>query len=335
MVGPEVVSVMDDLYAGKCQMESLNKVYLILIPKTAGAEYIGDFRTISLSNLIHLNIAKVLANHLHEVLDGLISPFQSTFIPGRQMIDSVVLAEEMVAAWRQSGTADFMWKVDFAKADNSIVWQFLWNVLRRCGFLAEWVCWVKLYVTTTSFSVLVNGRAQGRWFQPERGIRQGCPLAPLLSILAADALAICTTRMCSRGYLSGFQTAGTPDGILLLQYADDTTFFIQGSETATRTLSSMMDIFSYFFGLQLNRANSICGFRALYRGGVKVRQTSSNTDQDTPCPVFGSVNFGRQVLEKVITDQDTLITRLCSRCSRRWRPDWEVVGHTCSREAAG
>ena len=103
----------------------------------------------------------------------------------------------------------------------------------------------------------MNGRPHGGWFQPQRGIRQGCPLAPLLFILAADALAICTTRLCSRGYLSGFQTAGTPERIPLLQYADDTNFFVQGSEAAARTLSSMMGIFSDFSGLQLNRAKSI------------------------------------------------------------------------------
>ena len=104
--------------------------------------------------------------------------------------------------------------------------------------------------------------ALGGWFQPQRGIRQGFPLAPLLFILATEALAICTMRLCSRGYLSSFQTAKTPEGIPLLQYADDTTFFVQGSEAAARTLSSMMDIFSDFLGLQLNRVKSIfVGFR--------------------------------------------------------------------------
>ena len=112
-------------------------------------------------------------------------------------------------------------------------------------------------------------RPQGGWFQPQRGIRQGCPLAPLLFILAADALAICTTRLSSQGYLSGFQTAGSPVGIPLLQYADDTTFFIQGSEIAACTLSNMMNIFYDFSGLQLNRAKSIfVGF------GLSTEETS-------------------------------------------------------------
>ena len=216
VVGPEVVSMMEEFHAGKWQMESLNKVYLVVLPKIAGAEHIGDFWPISLSNSIYLIIAKVLANRLREVLDGLISPFQSAFIPGRQMIDNIVLAEEMVTAWRRSGTAGFMWKVDFAKAYDSLDWQFLWNVLRRRGFPEEWVRWVKLCVTTVSYSVFVNGQPQGGWFQPQRGIRHGCPLAPLLFILAIDALAICTMSLCSRGHLSGFRTAGTPEGISLL-----------------------------------------------------------------------------------------------------------------------
>ena len=98
----------------------LNKVYIVLLPKVPGAELIGNFRPIALSNSIYLIIAKVLANHLREVLDSLINPLQSAFIPGRQMIDSIVMAEEIVAAWRRSSTSGFLWKVDFVKAYDSI-----------------------------------------------------------------------------------------------------------------------------------------------------------------------------------------------------------------------
>ena len=122
---------MGDLYAGQCQMECLNKVYIILLPKIHGAELIGDFCPIVLSNSIYLIIAKALANCLRKVVDDLISPLQSAFIPGRQMIDSIVMAEEIVAAWRRSDTSGFLWKVDFAKAYDSIDWRYLWNVLRR------------------------------------------------------------------------------------------------------------------------------------------------------------------------------------------------------------
>ena len=237
-------------------MDRLNKAYIVLIPKVQGAEKIGEFRPISLSNSIYLIIAKVLANRLSAVLPTLISPFQSAFLPGRQMADSIVLAEEIVAAWRRSGAKGIMWKVDFSKAYDTLDWRFLWNALRRRGFPETWVKWTKQCVTTTTFATLVNGRPAGGWIHPQRGIRQGCPLAPLLFILAADALAVCMIQMCRRGSLTGFQSPGIATGIPLLQYADDTTFFIQGSWKAAYTLSTMMNIFSDFSGLQLNRAKS-------------------------------------------------------------------------------
>ena len=250
------MAALEDFKAGWCQMDRLNKAYIMLLPKFKGAEQICDFRPISLSNSLYLIFAKVLANRLLGVLPSLISPFQSAFIPGRQMADSIVLAEKILAKWRRDGTTDFMWKVNFDKAYDSIDWRFLWNVLRRRGFSETWVRWVKQCVTTSTFAVLVNGRPQGGWIHPQRGIRQGCPLASLLFILAMDALAVCTSQVCSSGALTGFQSASLPAGIPLLQYADDTTFFIQGSMAAAQTLSTMMDTFSDFSGLRLDRARS-------------------------------------------------------------------------------
>ena len=133
-VGPEVMALMEELHACTCRMDRINRAYITVLPKTPGAERVGDFCPISLSNNIYLIIAKVLSNRLRELLGTLISPLQSAFIPGRQMVDSVVVAEEIIAAWRRSGTSGFVWKVDFAKAYDSLDWRFLWNVLKRRGF---------------------------------------------------------------------------------------------------------------------------------------------------------------------------------------------------------
>ena len=49
---------------------------------------------------------------------------------------------------------------------------------------------------------------------------------------------------------------GRLGGIPLLQCADDTTFFIRGSTVAAHHIATMMDIFSDFSGLQLNKSKS-------------------------------------------------------------------------------
>ena len=111
-------------------------------------------------------------------------------------------------------------------------------------------------MSTPTFAILVNGHPQGGWIHPQRNIRQGCPLALLLFILAADALTVLTLQPCCRGHLAGFQSLDIPKGIPLLQYADDMTFFIKGSWAAAHALSAMIDIFSDFSGLRLNQAKS-------------------------------------------------------------------------------
>ena len=61
-------------------------------------------------------IAKVLANGLREVIAEPVDPFQSAFIPGLQLMDSTVMAGEIITEWKRSATNSFLWKVDFAKA---------------------------------------------------------------------------------------------------------------------------------------------------------------------------------------------------------------------------
>ena len=115
-VGPDVMELMEEFHAGTCRMDCINWAYITFLPKTSGAERVGDFRPISLSNIIYLIMAKVLTNCLRGLLGTLISPLQSAFIPRRQMVESVVVAKEIIVAWRKMGTTGFVWKVDFAKA---------------------------------------------------------------------------------------------------------------------------------------------------------------------------------------------------------------------------
>ena len=37
-------------------------------------------------------------------------------------MDSMVVVEEIVATWQRHGTKGFMWKLDFAKAYDSLNW---------------------------------------------------------------------------------------------------------------------------------------------------------------------------------------------------------------------
>ena len=100
-------------------MAKINRSHLFLPQKRLGADRVEDFRPISLSNSIYLRIAKVL-DKLRGVINELVGPFQSAFIPARLLVDSVTVAGEIIAAWQRKGTRGFMWKVDFVKAYETL-----------------------------------------------------------------------------------------------------------------------------------------------------------------------------------------------------------------------
>ena len=72
-------------------------------------------------------------------------------------------------------------KIDMEKAYDRLEWCFPEKVLHGFGFPNIWIQWVMQCVTTTSFSMLINGSPYS-FFKPKRGLRQGDP--PLLFYLS-------------------------------------------------------------------------------------------------------------------------------------------------------
>ena len=69
VVERDVLAVFDEFYQHSKFEKSLNATFIALIPKKNGASNIRDFKPISLVGSVYKILAKVLANHLKEVLD--------------------------------------------------------------------------------------------------------------------------------------------------------------------------------------------------------------------------------------------------------------------------
>lgn len=213
------MAVIQEFENGNRGFEKINRYLLFILPKRTPAAEIDDYRPIALSNAIYLIVARTLANRLIETLKDLVHPVQAAFIVGRSITDSYTMASEIIAAWRRTSKPGFLWKVDFSKAYNSMSWGFLWHSLRLRGFPPTWIIWMKRCISTSSFSVLVNGSPAGGWVQLQRGVRQGYPLAPMLFVLAVDGLARWTFSACATGIISGFSSVQSSGSIVPMLYS--------------------------------------------------------------------------------------------------------------------
>lgn len=132
-----------------------------LIPKKDKANWVKDFRPISLITSVYKILAKVLANHLRKVLPSTISDSQGAFIVGRKILDQALLTYEAVEDYRAKRKEGVVFKIDFEKAHDHVDWDFLDKVMDEKGSGYKWRMWMWSCVRNVSYSILVNGTPKG------------------------------------------------------------------------------------------------------------------------------------------------------------------------------
>ena len=135
---------------------SLNATFVTLIPKKQNAINIRDFHPISLIGSVYKILAKVLANRLRRVLDGLISESQNAFVGGRQTLDSVLIANECLDNRNKCSISGVVCKLDIEKAYDHVNWDCLLYLMDRMGFGSKWKSWIRTCISTVRFSIMVK-----------------------------------------------------------------------------------------------------------------------------------------------------------------------------------
>ena len=121
----------------------------------------------------------------------------------------------------------FILKLDLVKAFDRVNWTFLRLVLLQIGIPVIGVNWIMGCVESSNFAVLINGTPYN-FFSSSRGIKQGCPLSPLLFILIIESLSLLIKQAQHDGLVMGFKVSSSLNLTHLL-FVDDVLLFGLGN----------------------------------------------------------------------------------------------------------
>ncbi|RVX21544.1 putative ribonuclease H protein [Vitis vinifera] len=211
VIKEDLVRVFAEFHNSEIINQNTNASFIVLLPKKSQSKKISDFKPISLITCQYKIIAKVLSGRLRGVLQETIHSSQGAFVQGRQILDAVLIANEIVDEKKRSGEEGVVFKIDFEKAYDHVNWDFLDHVLEKKGFSPRWRSWMRGCLSSVSYAILVNGNAKG-WVKAARGLRQGNLLSPFLFTIVADVLSRMLLKTEERNLLEGFRLAYSLSG---------------------------------------------------------------------------------------------------------------------------
>jgi hypothetical protein len=219
---------------------------ITLVPKKDKDRCIlKNWRPLSLLNMDYKIGTKALAKRIQNLLPILIEPDQTGYVKGRYIGENLRLISDILLLSNIRQFPGLLLLIDFEKAFDSIEWDYIDEALKAFDFGPDFRKWVKVFYCDSKSAVLNNGFAS-EWFNLERSVRQGCPLAPFLFVLAVELLAISIRRDREiKGISCG------PLSVKISQLADDTTCFLADEASGFKLLDLLSD-FAKLSGLKCN-----------------------------------------------------------------------------------
>lgn len=144
--------------------------------------------------------------------------------------------------------------VDLRQAFDSLHWGYMPRTLRRYGIPDGYVNWIKVLYTEPTARARTSEHISQQ-YAIGRGTRQGCPLSPLLFVLALEPLVTKLRRTAGhRGIRVGHSTH------IASAYADDLILYIDNLRWDLEPIPTIFRQFSLLSGLDINETKSYAYF---------------------------------------------------------------------------
>lgn len=167
------------------------------------------------------------------MLPSIISLWQTGFVPGRGIVDNILLTQELVYDLdRRLVEPNLILKLDMAKAYDRVEWPFL-LLLRQFGFSEPVMDLIFRTFANSWFSVLIN-RVPSGFFKSTLGVQQGDPLSPTLFLFVAEFLGRGIHHLFLEDESRFYVSVGPK--VPYMAFADDTIIFMRCNENSLTAL---------------------------------------------------------------------------------------------------
>lgn len=139
--------------------KEVNNTLMALIPMVDCPEKVTQFRPILLCNVVYKCMMKIIVQRMKGIMERIVSPYQVSFVPGRNIHDTIIIVNEMVHSMRwKKGKKGFMAiKVVLEKACDRISWKSMERILTELNCPSQMVERIMGCVTTITNRLLWHG----------------------------------------------------------------------------------------------------------------------------------------------------------------------------------
>ena len=250
VAGPAATVLLDvvlALTAGVLPPSGYNYGLLFLLPKK-GTLLPSDTRPISVTNADNRLVARAVVSALEPYLGQVLHGAQKGFLRGRDgglniraINDFYYKALKNASSASRRRHAAYLLFLDTAKVFDSIEHDFIFASLRRLH-LPDWVLLLVRGLLHEVFVAPNFGGPLDVWIAIGRGVKQGCPLSPLLFVICYDSL-LCVL-------------ASLPGGVRSFAFADDLAVGVRRFQSLHAAMRAI-DQFKFLSGLGQNMAKTV------------------------------------------------------------------------------
>ena len=248
VLGADLVMVLNSAFSSGRLSPSQRRGIITLSFKKGDCVDPKNWRPITLLNADYKIASRAIAARLLKVIHLVVSKDQTCGVPGRFIGENVAFLRDAVDYCSRMDIPAALLSLDQEKVFDRVDWSFLRSTLSSMGFWPSFIKWVDLFYAGVRSSVNVNGFIS-KSFSLSRGVRQGCPLSPLLYVLVVDVLAC---NIHANPSVSGLILPGFSLPLPVIScYADDTSLLVS-SDCSIREVFSVYSLYERGSRAKLN-----------------------------------------------------------------------------------